>query len=131
LIAAPAAVIASVALAWLLWPRTAITRQAAARIAPGLSLAEVNAILGGPARDETTGPVGRLDPPEFALPDARGIRWRISIGDLRPGLQRWQSDEASVWVHFDDEGRVTDCHTFPMRRVEEGALDRLRRWLPL
>ena len=36
---------------WLLWPRTsAITRENAAKIKAGMSLAEVEAILGGPAR---------------------------------------------------------------------------------
>jgi hypothetical protein len=39
--------------AWLFWPRTAITRENAAKIQRGMTLAEVEAILGGPARDET------------------------------------------------------------------------------
>jgi outer membrane protein assembly factor BamE (lipoprotein component of BamABCDE complex) len=42
---------------WLLWPRTAITRENAAKIQAGMTLAEVEAILGGPARDEMTGRV--------------------------------------------------------------------------
>ena len=58
------------AAAWLLWPRTAITRENAAKVREGMTLAEVEAILGGPARDETTGPVEREEPPEFAPPDA-------------------------------------------------------------
>ncbi len=115
----------------LLWPRTAITRENAAKIEPGMTLAEVEAKLGGPARDETTGPVEREEPPEFAPPDARGIRWRITFTDMRSGLQRWESDQARVWVHFDENGRVTDCREFPMHRVEEGPLDMLRRWLGL
>src|SRR5690349_6879996 len=42
---------------WMLWSRTAITPANAARIQPGMTLAEVAAILGGPARDESTGPL--------------------------------------------------------------------------
>jgi hypothetical protein len=57
LIALPVAVVLTLALAWLLWPRMAITRDNAAKITVGMTLAEVEAILGGPARDETTGPV--------------------------------------------------------------------------
>ena len=41
---------------WTLWPRTAITEENAAKLRPGMTLAEVEAILGGPARIETTGP---------------------------------------------------------------------------
>ncbi len=115
---------------WLLWPRTAITRENAARIQPGMTRADVEALLGGPARDDTTGPVAREDPPEFAPPDAQGRRFRITLIDLRPHLE-WHSDEVQVWVHVDAEGRVTDCRAFPMRRTDESLLDRLRRWLGL
>src|SRR3954465_7795793 len=41
--------------AWLLSPRTAITQENAARIPAGMTLAEVEAILGGAGRDESTG----------------------------------------------------------------------------
>jgi hypothetical protein len=53
----PAAVVAVAVSAWLLWPRTAITRENADKIRMGMTLAEVEAILGGPARDESTGPL--------------------------------------------------------------------------
>src|ERR1700722_14500609 len=44
---------------WMLWPRppSAITRANAAKITEGMTLAEVEAILGGPPRDESTGTV--------------------------------------------------------------------------
>jgi hypothetical protein len=118
--------------AWVHWRTpTAINHENAAKIQGGMTLAEVETILGGPARDETTGPVEREEPPEFAPPDARGIRWRIAFADMRAGLQRWESDQARVWVHFDENGFVTDCREFQMRRVEESPLDMLRRWLRL
>jgi hypothetical protein len=42
-------------LAVVLWPRTAITRENAAKIQAGMTLPEVAALLGGPARDEGMG----------------------------------------------------------------------------
>ena len=127
------AVVAAVAvMGWSLWPApTAITTDNAARIKDGMALAEVEAILGGQARDEATGPVERIEPPEFAPPDPRGISYRIEIVDMRANVQRWESDQARVWVHFDDNGIVTDCQVFALRRQEEGALAVLRRWLHL
>jgi hypothetical protein len=41
--------------AWLLWPRSAITRENAEKIQSGMTPAEVEAILGGPPRDESRG----------------------------------------------------------------------------
>jgi hypothetical protein len=126
------AVVVIVVAAWALWPApTAITTDNAAWITQGMPLADVEAILGGPARDETTGPVERIEPPEFASPDARGNRWRIAIVDMRPDVQRWESDRARVWVQFDQNGLATDCQVFPLQRRAEGALAALRRWLHL
>ena len=42
-------------LAVVLWPRTAITPENAAKIQAGMTLTEVEALLGGPARDEGMG----------------------------------------------------------------------------
>src|SRR5690242_5130368 len=42
---------------WLLLPRTAITRENAALIQVGMTRAKVQAILGGPPRNDTSGPV--------------------------------------------------------------------------
>jgi hypothetical protein len=41
--------------AWVVWPRMAITPENAAKIKQGMTLAEVESILGGAARDESTG----------------------------------------------------------------------------
>lgn len=117
---------------WLHWtkPFSAITRENAAKIKDGMTLAEVEAILGGPPRDETTGPVIREEPPEFAPPDARGRSFRITIVNLRQHLE-WHSDQVRIWVHFDSHGRVTDFTHFPTHRAEESPLALLRRWLHL
>jgi hypothetical protein len=127
------AIVVAVVLAvvvWLLQPPTAITRENAAKIKEGMAMDEVEAILGGAARDETTGPVIREEPPEFAPRDASGRSFRITILDQRPHLE-WHSDEVRIWVHFDSNGNVTECTYFPTHRAEESLLDKLRRWLRL
>jgi hypothetical protein len=130
LLLAPPIVAVVLAGVWVLLPTSVITRENAAKIREGMTLADVETILGGPARDETTGPVIREDPPEFAPPDSSGRRFRITILDMRPHLE-WHSDQVRIWVHVDTDGRVTECSHFPTRRAEEGLLDKLRRWLRL
>jgi hypothetical protein len=120
---------------WLLWPRTAITRENAAKIQVGMTLAEVEAILGGPARSDMTGPcVVDLDDRDerdlLALQQRRYILLVLAIrGEDRYRL--WQSDAVELFVQCDHRGRVTTCDTTPMRRAEESPIDMLRRWLRL
>jgi hypothetical protein len=124
---------------WLSGPRTAITVASAATIEPGMTLAEVESLLGGPAWDETTGQVAldQDDTPAGGAPDLiRALRVRqqfylIDSLTLDPRVPRWQSNHVLVGVRFDAEGRVADFYAFPMRSVNEGPLDRLRRWLGL
>jgi hypothetical protein len=52
---------------WLSSPRSAITLANATRIEEGMPLSEVETILGGPARDESSGPVEPEDPWTDAL----------------------------------------------------------------
>jgi hypothetical protein len=61
MLAFPAAVVLLAVVVWLFWlqPPSAITRENAAKIKDGMRLAEVEAILGGPARDDRTGNPGR------------------------------------------------------------------------
>src|SRR5438270_777500 len=84
--------------AWLLWPSTAITQENAATIRERMTLAEVEAILGGPARDETTGPV------EVGFLAHK--RYATAIPLHR---HEWQSDEVLVAVECDAEGKVWSC----------------------
>jgi hypothetical protein len=112
LIAVPAFLAALGVGLWLLWPRTAITPENAAKIQPGMALAEVEAILGGPARDE--GPEQRT---------------AVNIQSVRPDRE-WNSAQVSVWVFLDAEGRVRDCRAILVPRAPR-PLDRLRRWLGL
>jgi hypothetical protein len=129
----------ALACGWLLWPRTAITRENAAKIQVGMTMAEVEAILGGPARDEMTGPCvpdlteeerGRAGPSRMS--EQRRIDLLVATAPTAAvPWPRWRSDRVAVVVLFDTDGRVSDCLSFPVRRVDEGPLDRLRRWLGL
>jgi hypothetical protein len=112
--------------AWLLWPRTAITRENVAKVELGMTLPEVVAILGGPARDETTGPTERdpdVDGPEID-PDYLN-------GQPDPSAYTWQSDRVAILVLFGSDDRVEDFGVRQSRRTRESLLDMLRRWLRL
>jgi hypothetical protein len=113
-----AALAAGVSLVWPQAPRSEINQENIARIRPGTTLAEVEATLGGPARDESTGPL------------ASDLSEGLESYD-RPGRLKWQSDRAVIWLHLDAEGKAGKVSAVPVRRAEEGPLDRLRRWLGL
>jgi hypothetical protein len=134
-----AAAVALVA-AWLLWPRTAITRENGAKIREGMALAEVEAILGGPARNEAGGTVILDEDADVPAGDQRAAivaqRWRLwqdawielrDRGAAERPLQ-WGSDWVVITIHLDGEGRVADCTCLPVRRTDEGPLEFLRRW---
>jgi hypothetical protein len=112
LAALPVAVLAAGLVAWLLWPPpSAITRENAEKIRAGMTLAEVEALLGGPARNES------------GLPDHY-----IDV-TRRSEDKCWASERLIVVVVLDDAGRVIQHSEFPMRGG--GGLATLRRWLGL
>lgn len=100
---------------WLLWPQESpseINQDNAARIQTGMTLAEVEAILGGPARREGNGPISptRL--------------WNR-------GAKLWRSNHATIWVEFAADERVIELTWVPARYQNVSLLDSLRRWLRL
>jgi hypothetical protein len=120
---------------WLLWPRSStITRENASKIQVGMTLAEVEALLGGPPRDELT---GRVQSDEFADEPDKNQRMRIwDEADIEahkrdPAARylQWRSDHVFVRVHTDPAGRVFGYHVLPLRR--ESLLEQLRRVLGL
>jgi hypothetical protein len=113
-----AAVVFGLAVAWLPWPHTAITRENAARLRKGMTRAEVEVILGGPERDETGGAV-HWDPEDNPY------------GYEGLGRTSWASDEVIVWVSFDAAGRADELLIVPCIPLENGPLDIIRRWLRL
>jgi hypothetical protein len=125
--------------AWQLWPRTAITRENAEQIQPGMTLTEVEAILGGPARDEYGGPLVADSTPEeaegefarlFANPggDVDPFRRPLCPSDA-PTQLIGASSRAVVQVHLDGAGRVVSCNFLAVRAAN--PLDHVRRWLRL
>jgi hypothetical protein len=131
-----AATAAGLAVAWLLWPRTAITTENAAKVCEGMTLAEVEAILGGPARDESTGPLtAAAAEVEDADAEVRVELIQVSYDwTLRLTVHAakcWTSDHLVVRVEFDEQGRVAGKDSLEVRRVYESPLDKLRRWLGL
>jgi hypothetical protein len=125
--------------AWLCWPRTAITRENTDQIQPGMTQAEVHAILGGPPRDESSGPLD-LDEPDEGIADlirqARLRQWvdcavRSAFDPEGGKRSAWQSNQVAVYVWWDAHGNVTSVDCFPMRLAPESPLARLRRWLRL
>jgi hypothetical protein len=133
---------------WLLWPRTALTRENAAKIQVGMTLTEVEAILGGPARDESGGKlVGDVDGEGDADPRERQRRIdcntvlleimetmvdrMLKRGRLPHDDLYWISDQVVVEVRVDENDRVFLVTTIPVRRADESSLDRLRRWFGL
>jgi hypothetical protein len=82
-----------VGFSWRSPTRTAITREHAARIARGMTRAEVEAILGGPARDETDG--------------MYHVRWEpvepVAIPPIGVRRGQWTSGECAVAVLFHED----------------------------
>jgi hypothetical protein len=112
---------AAVALAvgtWLLRPQPSlITADNAARIREGMTLDEVEAILGGPARHDATGRVS------YCLEGIPGVR------PISPAMREWTSDEVLVMVWIGEDGRVQRRLAVPVRRDRIDEI--VRRWLGL
>jgi hypothetical protein len=113
-----------VAAVWALvvWPRpTAITRENEARIQEGMSWDELKAILGGPPRNESTGPT-ELDPDAL-----------VGVGRAPPPsvtrIYEWISDEVMIRVAFDVDGRAEWINTWPLRRTYPGVVPTIHHWL--
>jgi hypothetical protein len=128
-----AGLVVALVAAWLLWPRTAITRENAAKIQKGMTLAEVETILGGRARNEATGTlsvdVADADPAEMSQ---RRLRARALAGAWNgQGAAVWQSDSVIIWVEFDEAEQVARAHSVPLRREPDSICVMLRRWLRL
>jgi hypothetical protein len=100
----------------LLWPRpSAISPENCERIQNGMTLADVEAFLGGPPGTYTTDgqdwSMGMLD---------NGVR---SITHTR---RVWVGDNGGIRIDFDEHGHVAVCQWCPRG---ESLLNRMRRWL--
>jgi hypothetical protein len=109
LLAVPVALVLLGVGAWLLWPHTAITRENAAKIHKGMTITEVEVVLGGPQRNEATGPLQYDDPRLFVggvLDMDMLQRKLVKQRQPRsfPECLVWISDTAIVNVEFDKNG---------------------------
>jgi hypothetical protein len=144
----PATAVVVALVLWLLWPRTAITPENAAKIRAGMTLAEVQAILGGPPRSEATGRLAAAEPPSKGEPPDLAFGERKVWLFQHPGAfpeaaaaingpehrlgewtHEWVSDVVIVRVDFDRDERVISFRTLPVCRIPENPADRIRRWL--
>ena len=117
---------------WLLLPTTAITRENAAKIQEGMTLAEVEAILGGPARSEADG-YGHAYRIDIESPSHRERNQKdhkaTSSKDMGVATYRWTSAERKVEVDVNADLNVLSFWSgFPL---EPPLLDRIRCWLRL
>jgi hypothetical protein len=110
-------VVAGAAL-YLLWPRSAINRENFEKVQVGMTLAEVEAILGGPERDESS---------RF-----RAGGFRLGGIGLWPRPREWVSNDMAIRVHFamfDGEERVTCAEIEAVGGERENPLAMFRRLL--
>jgi hypothetical protein len=111
------------AIAWLTWERpSAITRENYLKLNYGMSLKEVEQILGGPARIEATDPAARA--------------FFASHGP--PGLMKWANNHYGMGLRFDADGRLAGRWATQFAgpagrppRSPETVLDVIFRWLGL
>ena len=115
--------------AWMLRPlASVITRENAAKIQVGMTLAEVEALPGGPARNDTTGSSLFFDDQPSRMLHEHNI---MLACEATPPPMEWYSDRIVIFVVFDPEVHVSACHYLFLRRVDESPLDMLRRRLRL
>jgi hypothetical protein len=133
----PAGLAALAIVICMLWPRTSITRENASKIQVGMTLAEVEAILGGPARDESTGPChldeSGINPVDLSnREEPTRLELQRLLIEMRPHTYiLWRSDSVVIWATQSQEGQdrqLTQVGYVPLQRSNESLLDRLRRW---
>jgi hypothetical protein len=104
-----------------------------------MTLSEVEAIVGGPARDETTGPVHAatvshaidVEAADALKAAELDLGSELSRARFKRGYHVWQSDQVIVVARMNDEGRLHTYTIVPVCRDYERPLDHIRRWLRL
>ena len=94
---------------WLTAPRQRITPESFAKINQGMTLQEVEYILGGPPGDYGPG-------------------WDLLMYLQRDESEMWSEGNCLICVYLEG-GRVRSASLSESLRVEEPFLDKLRRWL--
>jgi hypothetical protein len=118
----------------LLWPEdsSAINRENAARIRQGMTLDEIETILGGPGRHEFGGPLS--SDVQFSLSNDEIVaahRFVLSYPANTVALQRWQSKTVTIDIPFDAQGVALQVRYILHRPDSETFLQMVRRVLHL
>jgi hypothetical protein len=104
---------------WLLWPTASdhINHNSYQKIQEGMSLAQVEHLLGGPPGHYNTRPIGPLIT-EVTMP----------VGAT---LQEWVGNDWRISVCLSADASVLFAEIDPVPIRAESVVDRLRRWLRL
>jgi hypothetical protein len=103
--------------------KTGISKENYERVARGMTIQEVEDILGGPEGDYQTGKV------EFDIgePDQEFMNVHMSIdvlrGDWRPTHKWWYGDEGLIYVCFDEQDKVVTKSFGPGRLIQKNTKD--------
>lgn len=102
------------------WPKsTAITPENAIKIQKSMTLTEVEALLGGPARNESA-----LPRPPIQIK----LSWETS---QKAEVKCWASHDYAILVGFDEFGRVLWHRLCNIYRSQKSLLEKVRLWLHL
>jgi len=107
------AAVVALAVVVMLWPPSAINRENKSKLRHGMTQAEVEAILGGPARDEVGG-----KPPRFLV-------------KIPENQKEWIGPECKITVVFNEDGRAGAISSENVSVPPEAMLEKFRRWLRL
>jgi hypothetical protein len=114
------------------WPRPElITPENFERIRVGMSQVEVEAILGGPPGDYTTGEIDRDHEQHGGQLSNLHDGW-IARGEV------WEGNRIEIAVKFDESGNVFNADYWVWKTIDHGPLGNLRwlaerqwhRWFP-
>jgi hypothetical protein len=109
-------------------PHTSITADNGAMIKEGMTLADVEGILGGPARDESSGPLEASEREALEGQDLQAVaRFFRRLGTDTNNTRLWVSDRAIILVNVFPDGRVSPGGCLPVRRVDTEPLAWIRR----
>jgi SmpA / OmlA family len=124
LLLVPVAVaVALIAAGWLLWPRpSAITEENARKIKEGMTRTDVEAILGGSARDDTGGTGQSV---YFCTAPDDVLLKRAAL----PFVE-WIGPTCAIAVEFEGDN-VVSVQAGVTRHRDASVIQRVRRWLRL
>jgi hypothetical protein len=136
LVGLAAVAVVGVAIAFVLLvphPHAGITLENNERIRPGMTLEEVEAILGGPPGDYTDGRFKPLLTPAVVEESVQTYIGPSPSATARPPgrWECWVGEGITVWVRTDGSGHVTRRELEGATAVEQTLWDRLCRLLHL